>query len=126
MKWIWVDPRVVMAIHAEQLAEHGGAPGVREPSLLDSALARPRQIASYRKSADVSALAAAYAFGIAKNHPFVDGNKRAAYVAMRLFLILNGHDIAAPANERVMTMESLAGGQITEKALAQWVRRHLI
>lgn len=125
MKWIWIDPRVIVAIHTEQLAEHGGAPGVRDLGLLESALARPRQIASYRKATDAPALASAYAFGIAKNHPFVDGNKRTAYVAMRLFLILNGHDIAAPESERAMTMESLAGGALTEKALAQWVRRHL-
>lgn len=126
MKWIWIDPRIIVAIHAEQLAEHGGAPGVRDLGLLESALARPRQIASYRKSTDASALAAAYAFGIAKNHPFVDGNKRTAYVALRLFLILNGHDLDAPESERVMTLEALAGGQLTEKALAQWVRRHLV
>jgi death-on-curing protein len=126
VKWIWIDPRIIVAIHAEQLAEHGGAPGVRDLGLLESALARPRQIASYRKSTDASALAAAYAFGIAKNHPFVDGNKRTAYVALRLFLILNGHDLDAPESERVMTLEALAGGQLTEKALAQWVRRHLV
>lgn len=126
MTWRWVDSRVVVAVHHEVLAEHGGAAGIRDPGLLESALVRPRQIAAYRRRPDAASLAAAYAFGIAKNHPFVDGNKRVAYVAMRLFLLLNGRDIAAPLPERVTAMEGISGGRITEKELAGWIRRHLV
>lgn len=126
MKWRWVDSRVLIAVHHEVLAEHGGAAGIRDPGLLESALVRPRQIAAYRRRPDAAALAAAYAFGIAKNHPFVDGNKRAAYVAMRLFLLLNGRDIDAPLPERVTAMEGLSSGGMPEKELAGWIRRHLV
>jgi death on curing protein len=124
VKWRWIDSSVLIAVHDEQLAEHGGAAGIRDLALLESALHRPRQVAAYRRRPD--ALAAAYAFGIAKNHPFVDGNKRVAYVALRLFLLLNGRDIAAPMAARVTAMEAVSGGDISEKQLAQWIRRHLV
>ena len=126
MTWTWVDPRVVAAIHGEQLAEHGGAPGLRDPGLLASALARPKHAMAYRRRPDLAALAATYALGLTKNHPFVDANKRVAYVVMRLFLVLNGHDLDAGAAERVMAMEAVASGALSEKRLAQWIRRRLV
>ncbi len=124
MSVTWVAPAVVLAIHDAQLAEHGGAPGLRDPGLLESALARPRNLAAYGQP-DLAALAAAYAFGIARNHPFVDGNKRVSAVVSRLFLRLNGHDIAADEATRLQVWLRLAAGQISEEALAGWFREHI-
>jgi death-on-curing protein len=115
---------VVLAIHDAQLAEHGGASGVRDRGLLDSALARPQHLAAYGEP-DIATLAAAYAFGIARNHPFVDGNKRTALVALETFLALNGHDLAADDAACVVTMLGLAAGELEEDALADWVRANL-
>ncbi|MBC7622121.1 MAG: type II toxin-antitoxin system death-on-curing family toxin [Aeromicrobium sp.] len=122
-RWIWIDARAIVAIHDEQLAEHGGAAGLRDRGLLESALARPVNLAAY-ESPDVAALAAAYAVGLAKNHPFVDGNKRTAFVAMELFLHLNGHELLADDAQCVLTMLAVAGGEIDEPALAEWIRQH--
>lgn len=122
--WTWIQREVVLAIHDMQLAEHGGLSGMRDAGLLDSALARPRQQASYG-TPDVAALAAAYAWGIARNHPFIDGNKRTAFVAAELFLQLNGHTLSASDADCVITMLSLAAGQITEAAFADWLRQHM-
>lgn len=116
---------VVLAVHEEQLATHGGAPGVRDPGLLDSALARPRNKIFYANT-DAAALAASYAFGIARNHPFVDGNKRTAYVAMEVCLALNGFILGADDADALLTMLRVAAGELTEDALASWVRRHLV
>ena len=123
-RWVWLDPAVVRATHDEQLAEHGGPTGVRDPNLLASALARPQQLANYGEP-DVADLAAAYGFGIARNHPFVDGNKRTAFVALELFLLLNGHELTAPDVECVLTVLELAAGNLEEAALASWIRSHL-
>ncbi|WP_374673212.1 type II toxin-antitoxin system death-on-curing family toxin [Ideonella sp.] len=123
-RWVWLDPAVLRAVHQEQLAEHGGLPGVRDAGLLESAAARPGQLAAYG-SPDVAALAAAYAHGIARNHPFADGNKRTAFVAMELFLALNGHTLDAEDAECVLTMWAVAAGTLDEPALAGWIRRHL-
>ena len=116
----------MLAIHEAQVAEHGGPPGIRDEGLLSSALARPRHLEAYGKSVDAAALAASYAYGIARNHPFFDGNKRTAFVVMELFLNLNGWVLEAEDAECILTMQSLASGDLREKALAQWLRTHLV
>ena len=110
--------------HAEQLAEHGGGEGVRDERLLDSAMARPRNLAAYGEP-DAAALAAAYAYGIARNHPFVDGNKRTAAVVSETFLILNGHALNASDAELVVAFLALAAGDLSEKDMADWFRQRL-
>jgi len=121
--WIWLDAAVLRAVHEAQLAEHGGASGERDAGLFDSALARPQNLAVYGDP-DAAALAAAYGFGIARNHPFIDGNKRTAFVAVELFLDLNGFDLLADDTDCVLTMLRLAGGQLDEESFAAWVRGH--
>ncbi len=120
-EWVWIDPAVVLAVHEEQLAEHGGAAGVRDVGLLESALARPRNLAHYGEP-DVCELAAAYAFGLARNHPFIDGNKRSAFVATELVLMLNGWQLTATDADCVLVMLSLAAGDIDETPFAAWLR----
>ena len=122
--WIWLDPAVVRAVHDEQLAEHGGAAGARDEGLLSSALARPENLLAYGQP-DLAELAAAYGFGIARNRPFIDGNKRTAFVAVELFLALNGHSLEASDGDCVLTVLKLAGGEIDEAAFAAWVRAHV-
>jgi death on curing protein len=119
--WVWVDAAVIRAVHDEQLAEHGGAAGLRDAGMLESALARPQQLAAYGEP-DVAALAAAYGFGLARNHAFVDGNKRTAFVAIELFLALNGCELTADDTDCVMTMLKLASGDLGEAEFAAWVR----
>lgn len=121
--WRWLDANVLRAIHHEQLAEHGGAPGVRDEGLFESAVARPQNLAHYGEP-DAFELAAAYAVGLAKNHPFVDGNKRTAYVAMELFLWLNGLELVAHEADCVMTMLGVAASAIEEPKLADWLREN--
>lgn len=124
---IWLLEAVVTAIHSRQLAEHGGLEGLRDPGMLSSALARPKNAFAYSEpKPDVSTLADAYAFGIAKNHPFVDGNKRTAYVLCRTFLKLNGYDIGATDMEKYQTFLSLAEGTMDERQLTQWIRSKLV
>ena len=113
------------AIHQAQLREHGGTPGVRDEGLLESALARPRHKFAYAKRPDVATLAAAYAFGLAKNHGFVDGNKRVAFVAAYVFLGLNNYDLDATEPEVVTTMEGVAASRVSEAVLATWFRERL-
>lgn len=122
--WIWVTLAVATAAHAEQLAEHGGGEGVRDEGLLESAMARPRNLAAYGDP-DAAALAAAYAYGIARNHPFVDGNKRTAAVVSETFLVLNGFGLTASDAELVVTFLALAAGELSEEELADWLRAHL-
>ncbi len=122
--WVWLDPALIRAVHEEQLAEHGGGIGLRDANLLGSALGRPEQLAFYG-TPDVADLAAAYGYGISRNHPFVDGNKRTAFVATELFLALNGFDLLANDVECVMTMLDVAAGEIEEAAFAQWIRQHV-
>jgi len=122
-KWVWIERSVILAAHEEQLADHGGSPGIRDAGLLDSALARPLNRAAYGKP-DAAELAAAYAFGLAANHPFVDGNKRIAFVAMELFLALNGHELVADDAGCVMTMLAVAAGTMKEADFAERVRRN--
>ncbi len=121
MGYTWVDSDVVLAIHEEQLAEHGGADGVRDMGLLESALARPQNLLAYG-SPDVADLAVAYAAGIARNHPFIDGNKRTAWVVAETFVELNGSEIAADDAGAYEVMLSLAEGRIDESAFAAWMR----
>ena len=122
--WVWIRRRVIIAAHGEQLAEHGGAGGIRDAGLLESALARAQNLAGYGDP-DVAALAAAYGFGIARNHPFVDGNKRAALIATELFLALNGHELVAGDADCVLTVLALAAGELDEAEFAGWLRAHL-
>jgi death on curing protein len=121
--WVWLDPDVLRAVHEEQLAEHGGASGTRDNGVFESAPARPRHLAAYRKP-DAADLAAAYGFGLARNHPFVDGNKRTAFVAVELFLDLNGFNLMATDADSVLTMLAVAAGQMDEAAFARWLRQH--
>lgn len=121
---VWLRPDAVMAIHDAQLVEHGGSAGLRDHGLLESALARPLNLHAYG-TPDLAALAAAYGFGIARNHPFVDGNKRTALVALETFLVLNGAELGAADADCVLTILALAAGDLTEDALADWVRQNL-
>lgn len=121
--WIWLDRAVLIAAHDEQLAEHGGAAGFRDEGLFDSALARPLNLAAY-ESSDVCALAASYAVALAKNHPFIDGNKRTAFVAMEVFLLLNGYELNASDAECVLAMLAIASSEWDETTLAIWLRDH--
>jgi len=121
--WVWLDAAVMRDVHEAQLAEHGGAFGTRDQGLFDSALARPLHLASYGEP-DAAALAAAYGFGIARNHPFVDGNKRTAFVAVELFLVLNGWRLVAGDADCIQTMLQVATGEVDETAFAAWLRAH--
>ncbi len=119
--WVWIDASVIHAVHDEQLGEHGGAAGIRDAGLLESALGRPLQLAAYGEP-DAAALSAAYGFGLAKNHPFIDGNKRTAFVAVELFLALNGWSLQADDAACVMAMLQLAAGEASEAQFAAWIR----
>lgn len=122
----WIREDVVLAYHAEQLAEHGGGTGVRDIGLLQSALVRPQNAFRYNQTNSLSKLAACYGFGIAKNHAFVDGNKRTAYVVMRAFLLRNGFDLNATREEKYLTMYAVAAGDWTEEQLADWLESKMI
>jgi death-on-curing protein len=119
----WLDIGIVLDFHAEQLALFGGADGIRDHGLLESALARPINKFAYGET-DISILAAAYGFGIARNHPFVDGNKRTALASMVVFLGLNGMDLDAPQETATAIVLSLAAGEISEDVLARWIAEH--
>lgn len=123
MGWRWLLEAVVRAVHAEQLAAHGGGDGVRDPGLLASALARPRHLAEYGQP-DAFALAAAYACGIIRNHPFVDGNKRTGFLAAYVFLDLNGWELVAAEIEVAAVVLALAAGEMDEAAFAAWLGHH--
>ena len=125
MKWNWIDKRVLLLLHDESLAEHGGASGMRDEGLLDSALARPLNLANYGNP-DIADLAASYALGLAKNHSFVDGNKRAAFLSMGLFLYINGYRLAASQPDATVTMLAVAAGEIDDATLAAWIRQHSV
>jgi len=120
-RWIWVPLDAVLAIHDEQISEHGGIPGARDLAVVDSALARPRNLLAYGKP-DAARLAAAYAFGLSSNHGFLDGNKRTAYVVAETFLDLNGYAMDAPDETVVNTMLAVATGVMPEEQLAEWFR----
>jgi death-on-curing protein len=122
--WRWIASDVLYAVHEEQLAEHGGLAGLRDANALESAVARPEQLAHYG-TPDIAELAAAYGFGIARNHPFSDGNKRTAFVAVELFLALNGQELTADDSDCILTMLRLAAGDMEESVFANWIRTHL-
>ena len=122
--WKWVNREVLPLLHDESLAEHGGASGVRDDGLLKSALARPVNLNLYAEP-DVADLAAAYGIGLAKNHAFVDGNKRAAFLAVGLFLGLNGYRLSATQADATLTMLSVASGDLSEADFAKWIRKNL-
>lgn len=127
--WRWIGKQALLLLHGESLAEHGGGEGIRDEGLLDSALARPLNVVAYADPAappDIATLAASYGFGLAKNHPFVDGNKRAAFLAVGLFFYLNGHRLQATQGEATLTMLAVAAGDITEEAFAAWLRGHAV
>lgn len=123
MAWRWVDKNMLLLLHDESLAEHGGDSGMRDEGLLDSALARPVNLSLY-ENPDFAALAASYCVGMAKNHPFVDGNKRAAFLAAGLFLLLNGQRLTATQAEATLVVIDVAAGEISEEAFAEWIRQH--
>jgi death on curing protein len=121
VNWRWIDKRALLLLHAESLAEHGGSVGLRDEGLLDSALARPLNLVAYGEP-DFADLAASYAFGLAKNHAFVDGNKRAAFLCAGLFLALNGYRLTASQVDATQAVLALAGSEINEEAFARWLR----
>ena len=120
---VWVLPELVQAVHQTLLAEHGGLAGVRDQALLDSALARPRQKFAYDSKISVFELAAAYSYGLARNHPFADGNKRVALTVAAVFLELNGFNLDAPEPETVLIYQQLASGSLTEEQLGLWFQK---
>jgi death-on-curing protein len=120
----WLTRRMVIAIHDEQLSIHGGASGLRDEGMLDSALDRPKNKSAY-ENADLVELAAAYAFGIARNHPFVDGNKRTSLLALYTFLGVNGVDFVVPEAQAAAIVLSLAAGEVSEQSLVRWIRDNL-
>ena len=124
-EWKWIDKAILLAVHDRQIAEHGGGQGIRDEGLLESAINRPVNLAGYGQPAAAD-LAAAYAFGIARNHPFVDGNKRTAWVAARLFLMVNAVEIAFDKAEATVMMQQLAAGDLSEDEVARWFRDHIV
>jgi death-on-curing protein len=123
--WLWLDTSILLAVHDEQLVEHGGLSGVRDAGLFESALSRSPNLAAYGEP-DFAELAAAYGFGLAKNHPFLDGNKRTAFVAVELFLRLNGYVLKADDASCVLTILALAAGEIDEANFAGWIRQNSV
>lgn len=122
--WNWVSQKVLLLLHEESVAEHGGGSGLRDQGLLESALARPRNLALYGEP-DIASLAASYGVALAKNHAFVDGNKRAAFLAVGLFLAINGHRLVATQADATLTILALAAGDMDEQAFGAWVRAHI-
>ena len=123
MNWRWINKQALFLLHDESLAEHGGAAGLRDEGLLDSALARPLNLDAYG-TPDFADLAASYAIGLAKNHGFVDGNKRAAFLATGLFLHLNGYRLSVSQVDATLTMLAVAAGEMDEASFAAWLRAH--
>jgi death on curing protein len=121
----WVDRRALILLHGEALAEHGGLPGLRDEGALDASLARPRHLHTYEPRSDLPRLAAAYGFGLVRNHPFNDGNKRAGFLAIGLFLARNGHELNANPMEAIAVILRLAEGKMTEVELTSWIRNNM-
>jgi death on curing protein len=124
-RWFWLSQAVIVAVHDTQLATHGGGAGLRDQSLLQSALARPENLAAYGNP-DAADLAAAYGFGISRNHAFIDGNKRTGFVAAEMFLILNGFQLTADDTSSALTMLAVSAGDITEIEFAAWIRQNIL
>lgn len=128
MSWRWITKSALLLLHGESLAEHGGSPGLRDEGLLDSALAKPLNVLAYgdpEHAPDHATLAASYCFGLAKNRAFVDGNKRAAFLAAGLFLHLNSHRLVTTQADATQTMLGVAAGDVTEEAFAAWLRQRV-
>ncbi len=125
MTWCWLKETVILAVHDEQLAEHGGRQDIRDMGLISSALLRPQNLAA-DENPSVFDLAAAYAFGIIKNHPFVDGNKRTGFLASYIFLVLNGWELMASEVDAVKAIQSLAEGKVEETAFSEWLKTHSV
>lgn len=125
-RWRWIDRDAFVLLHVETLAEHGGLPGLRDGQGLEAALARARHLHTYEPDAGCARLAASYAYGIARNHPFVDGNKRASFLAVGLFAGLDGYDLTIDPMEAIATMIALAAGKLSEGELSRWIRKHLV
>lgn len=123
--WIWLDAQVLLMVHDEQLVEHGGITGVRDISLFESALSKPQNLAAY-SNPDFAELAASYGLGLAKNHPFLDGNKRTAFIAVELFLLLNSYQLMASDANCVLTMLAVAAGEMDEATFASWLRENTV
>ena len=127
MSWRWISKQALVLLHGESLATHGGSEGMRDEGLLESALMRPQNIVAYADAnhpPDAATLAASYGLGIAKNHPFIDGNKRAAFLAVGMFLYLNGLRLQATQAEATVTMLAVAAGDISEATFTAWLRQH--
>ncbi|MES2945928.1 MAG: type II toxin-antitoxin system death-on-curing family toxin [Pseudomonadota bacterium] len=124
-QWRWIDRAVLIAVHEMQLAEHGGGAGLRDAGLLESALAKPLNLAAYGEP-DACALAAAYGYGISRNHAFIDGNKRTGLVAAELFLRLNGWRLVVEDADCILTMLGVAAGDLSEDEFASWLRSHVV
>ena len=122
----WITKEIVLAIHENLIAEYGGLSGVRDYPLLEASLARPLHRFSYQIDISIWELAAAYGFAVCKNHPFVDGNKRTAFMIMYVFLRLNGYDFNAPEKEVVLVLESLASGEVDENILQVWLEKYSV
>jgi death-on-curing protein len=122
---IWLSRQVVEILHLEQIAEHGGRPGIRDENMLESALARPRQLFAYGRAKNLPRLAAVLCIGLAKGHPFIDGNKRVALLAMYAFLAINGLALDADETQTAGTIEAVAAGDLTEAALTKWIAAHV-
>jgi death-on-curing protein len=122
---IWLDKRALLLLHDRTLMRHGGSRGIRDEGLLESALARPQNLLAYQENVSLSLLAASYAFGIAKNHPFVDGNKRAAFAAVGTFLKINGWNLTATKVDAALTILKLAASGLSEEELAAWIGSNL-
>ncbi len=123
---VWLNRRTVDAVHFDQIRQHGGSSGIRDEGALESALSRPRNKWAYEPESDLAALAASYGFGLAKNHAFFDGNKRVAFMAMYIFLGLNGLDLEVSEQQAVQVMLSMASSRINEKEVADWLRKHMV
>ncbi|CAN7269746.1 type II toxin-antitoxin system death-on-curing family toxin [Acidovorax sp. LjRoot117] len=129
MRWRWISKQALVLLHGESLATHGGREGMRDEGLLESALMRPQNVVAYagpESMLDVATLAASYGVGLAKNHPFVDGNKRAAFLAVGLFLYLNGMRLQVSQTDATLTMLAVAAGDISEEVFAAWLRKHAV
>jgi len=129
MTWRWINKKALLLLHGQSLAEHGGLAGLRDEGLLDSALNRPLHLQAYAgpdAAPDLGALAASYTVGLAKNHPFMDGNKRVAFLATGLFLYLNGHRLNASQADATLTILAVASGEMNESDYAAWLRRHAL
>ena len=118
----WINQQALIFLHSESLAEHGGVDGIRDEGLLESALCRPLNLYNYEQETDIAKLAAAYGFGIVRNHPFVDGNKRAVFLAVGLFLALNGFNLQVTQLEATQTMLVLPSGELSENDFSQWLK----